>query len=82
MFDNLNQIFNKEMFVLKSYFATIISVAQHFYQKREGSGRPHESGSATLPQTVSAQKYFIPLRIPILIPTLLSHKKLYFTFLI
>jgi hypothetical protein len=72
------------MFVLKLYFVTIISVAQHLYQKRKGSGagsasgsvlmtngsrcgsaRPqNESGSGTLPQTVSAQKDFTTVSDP------------------
>ncbi len=67
------------MFVLKFYFATIISVAQQLNQS-EGSGAGSASGSRILPKNVSAQKDFTT--IPILIPAFLSHQKLRFTFLI
>ncbi len=40
LFDDKNKILSKKIFVLKFYFATIIlfQSAQHFYEKREGSG--------------------------------------------
>jgi hypothetical protein len=34
---NCKNGFEKKIFVLKFYFATIFSARQHFYEKREGS---------------------------------------------